>query len=165
MRALIALLGFIATPALAQVTYPPSVTPDALQAAIAAASPAGCPIPLPDTLTGSAGGSALCMARADATRPTVIQAKDTATAADASWSISWDRAFSAPPTWTDARIYGAADPYLCTITTSTTTGANGKCYKLVATTLPSVLTAVAGTVVSPITAAGGGLSVRVAARQ
>lgn len=136
-----------------------------IDAAVLAATPSDCAAPLPDTLTGSAGTASRCMPRADATRPTVIQAKDTTTATDATWAVTYDRALPAPPTYVDARIYGATTPYLCTVQTLTATSASGKCYQLVATTLPTLTTSLLGLVVSPFQAAGAGLSVRVVIRQ
>lgn len=150
----------------AQVSYPPSdVTPSSVQEAITAATPDTCTMPQPDTLTGSAGSGPRCMPRVDNTRPTVIQAKTGLTAADATWSVTFDRAFDTVPIYVDARIYGNSQPYLCTVQTTTTTGASGKCFQLVATTLPATALALLGLVVSPFQAAGAGLSVRVVARQ
>jgi len=156
--------------ALAQVSYPPVdtstlATPADVQSAIAASAPDTCPVPMPDTLTGSAGVNNRCMPRMDASRPTVIQAKTTLTDVSASWSVTFDAPFASVPVYADARVYGVSQPYLCTVTTLTATGASGKCFQLVATTLPVAATALLGLVVSPFQAAGSGLSVRVVARQ
>jgi hypothetical protein len=139
--------------------------PADVSAAITAATPTPCPVPPVDTLNGSAGSLPTCMTRQDTTRPAAVQAKVTTTATDAGWAVTFDRAFPSPPSYVDARVYGQAQPYLCTVINISATGADGKCYQLVATTLPSVITAAAGTVVSPFQAAGGGISVRVAAKQ
>lgn len=151
--------------AIAQVSYPPVDPTAQIQSAITAATPDTCTIPQPDTLTGSAGIGPRCMPRVDATRPTVIQAKNTTTASDASWSVTFDAPFATTPIYADARVYGAAQPYLCTVTSVSATAASGKCFQLVATTLPVTATALLGLVVSPFQSAAAGLSVRVVARQ
>lgn len=131
-----------------------------------AAVPAPCnTIPMQDTLTGSVGAGTPCTTRPDATRPTVIQAKTTTTAADATYSVTFDQPFTTTPIYVDARVTGQAQPYLCTVTTWSTTGASGKCFQLVATTLPVVSTSLLGLVVSPFVNAAAGLNVRVVARQ
>lgn len=168
--ALALLAAVVGTQAYGQVSYPPVdtaslTTPTQLQAAITAATPDTCGIPMSDTLLGSAGIASRCMPRSDATRATVIQAKTTITGSDARYAISFDAAFPNVPIYADARVYGNAQPYLCTVETLTTTGASGKCYQLVATTLPTAATSLLGLVVSPFQAAGAGLSVRVVARQ
>lgn len=121
--------------------------------------------PAQDTLSGSAGSSTPCTHRADATAQTVIQAKNVTTAADSTWSATFDVPFATVPIYADARIYGQSQPYLCTVTVVTTTGASGRCYQLVATTLPVVATSLLGLVLSPVSNAAGGMSVRVVARQ
>lgn len=134
--------------------------------AVESAMPAPCDtVPLRDTLTGTIGTGSPCTTRPDATRPTVIQAKTTVTAADATYSVTFDAPFASTPIYADARVYGASQPYLCTVTTLTATGAAGKCFQLVATTLPVASTALLGLVISPIASAASGLSVRVVARQ
>lgn len=137
-------------------------TAQAAQAAV----PSPCnTVPMQDTLTGTVGAGTPCTTRPDATRPTVIQAKTTTTAADATYSVTFDAPFASTPIYADARVYGATQPYLCTVTTLTATGASGKCFQLVATTLPTVATSLLGLVVSPFASAAAGLSVRVVARQ
>jgi len=120
--------------------------------------------PSSDTLMGTAGTATACTPRQDASRRTIIQAKNTVTAADATYSITWDAPFATDPIYADARVYGTASPYLCTIT-ATATGASGKCFQLVATTLPTLTTSLGGLVVSPISNAAAGLSIRVVGRQ
>jgi len=121
--------------------------------------------PQQDTLTGSAGVGAMCTPRLDNSRATVIQAKTTTTLTDATWSVTFDAPFASTPIYADARVYGTTNPYLCTVTSLTTTSAGGKCYQLVATTLPTLTTSLAGLVISPFASAASGLSVRVVARQ
>jgi hypothetical protein len=173
------LLGFIllsvASPAGAQEVNasPPDVSGilrqtdlDAVTAVMQSKIPSVCvSAPAQDTTNGSVGTGVPCTHRNDASRATIIQGKNTVTAADASWAITWDRPFATPPIYLDARVYGSQQPYLCTVLVSTETGGSGKCYQLVATTLPSVVTSLLGTVISPFQVAGAGLSVRVVARQ
>lgn len=131
-----------------------------------AAVPGPCnTVPMQDTLTGSVGAGTPCTTRPDATRPTVIQAKTATTAADATYSVTFDQPFATAPIYVDARVTGQAQPYLCTVTTWSATGASGKCFQLVATTLPVVSTSLLGLVVSPFVNAAAGLNVRVVARQ
>lgn len=163
--ALLVLAGVVAQQAYGQVAYPPTVAPIDVQAAIAAATPDTCGVPPSDTLTGSAGTGPRCMPRNDASRPTVIQAKTVTTGSDARYTVTFDAPFASVPIYADARVYGATSPYLCTVETLTATTASGKCFQLVATTLPVTATALLGLVVSPIQAAGANLSVRVVARQ
>lgn len=145
---------------------PPGIpTQEDLDSKIAAATPDPCTPPMADTLVASAGSGPRCMPRTDATRATVIQAKTTITATDSTWAVTFDAAFPTIPIYADARVYGASQPYLCTVQTLTTAGASGKCYQLVATTLPTVATSLLGLVVSPVSSAASGLSVRVVARQ
>jgi hypothetical protein len=120
--------------------------------------------PAMDTLIGAVGVGSPCVHRQDASSPTVIQAKDTITASDATYAVTFDRPFTTSPVYADARIYGQSQPYLCTVT-ATTTGATGKCFQLVATTLPLTATALLGLAISPFQAAAGSLPVRVVARQ
>lgn len=169
MRLLVlaAAMAAIASPTAAQVLNPApvSVIDRLVSDAVIAAAPPACPIPAKDTLTGSAGVLEKCMPRADASRPTVIQAKTTTTATDSTYTIAWDVPFASTPIYADARVYGSDQPYLCTVTTVSATGASGRCYQLVATTLPTVATALIGLTVSPFASAASGLSVRVVGRQ
>jgi len=131
-----------------------------------AAVPAPCnTVPMQDTLTGTVGAGTPCTTRPDATRPTVIQAKTTTTAADATYSVTFDAPFSTTPIYVDARVTGVNQPYLCTVATWSATGASGKCFQLVATTLPTVSTSLLGLAISPFANAAAGLNVRVVARQ
>lgn len=140
-------------------------TPEAITALQSQIPPVCVTPPLQDTLTATAGSAPQCTPRPDNTRATVIQAKITTTLSDATWSVVFDMPFATTPIYVDARVYGMTQPYLCTVQAVTTTGANGKCYQLIATTLPGVLTALQGLVVSPFASAAAGLSIRVVARQ
>lgn len=133
---------------------------------LAATVPVACTTtPMPDTLVGSVGTATPCSPRPDNTRPTVIQAKNTTTASDATWSVTFDTAFASTPIYADARVYGSTTPYICTVSSLSATAASGKCFQLVTTTLPTLATSLLGLVVSPFVTAGSGLSVRVVARQ
>jgi hypothetical protein len=173
--ALAALTALVAAPAAAQVSNPPAVpnlpdpatiaTKQNVADAIVQSTPGTCPMPERDTLSGSAGVGDRCMPRSDNSRPSVIQAKTTITAADSSYSVTFDVPFPSTPIYADARVYGVDQPYICTVKTLTTTGATGRCFQLVATTLPTLTTSLLGLVVSPVASAAGNLSVRVVARQ
>lgn len=138
--------------------------------AIASATPPPCSAPLPDTLLGSAGSQPTCMTRPDATRPTLIQATSVVTASDGTFVGTWPTPFAYTPTGRIADIEVAAAnaaPYKCSFISSsvTATGFSGKCWQIVATTLPTTATALLGLTVSPIQNAAAGLTVRVTGRQ
>ena len=141
-----------------------AVQPSALPSAIAAASPASCAAPLPDTFSGSAGVGAPCMTRPDATRPTQVQPATTTTAADGSWSANWPATFGTAPSVATATILGGTPPYICSVISKTATTVSGKCYGVVSTTLPTLGTALLGLAVSPIANPGAGLTVMVVGR-
>lgn len=154
------------SPAQSQLSVVPA-TPDVsgqINAAIAAATPPACGVPLPDTLTGSAGVANTCMPRSDATRPTVVQALSATTVADGTFTANWAVAFSATPTIATADALGGTPPYICSVTAKTATTVTGKCFQIVATTLPSTVTAIQGLVVSPIANPGAGLTVMIVGR-
>jgi hypothetical protein len=95
-----------------------------------------------------------------------IQAATTNTLSDGTFSGTWAIPFSAPPTGYLADIPSSGNtPYKCTVSAVTATTFSGKCWQLVATTLPTVATALLGLTVSPISNATSGLPVRVVGRQ
>lgn len=172
MRPAAVALGVLAAVVGGQVAYSQAftsgfgapVTTADIANAVAAATPAPCTAPLPDTLTGSAGTGAPCMSRPDATRPTQVQPVAVSTAADGSFTANWPTAFSSTPTIATADALGGVPPYICAITTKTATSVSGKCYQVVANTLPTTATALLGLVVSPIANPGAGLTVMIVGR-
>lgn len=154
----------------AQLTNPGSVDPVALANAISAATPAPCPVPSPDTLNGSTGTLPTCMTRADATRPTLVQSNTAVTAGDGTFAGTWPTPFNAAPVGRFAEVEvtsASAAPYKCAFIAGsvTATGYAGKCWQIVATTLPTTVAALSGLVVSPVQNAAAGLTVRVTGRQ
>lgn len=154
----------------AQLTNPGSVDPVALANAISAMTPAPCPVPSADTLNGSAGTSPVCMTRPDASRPTQVQRLTVTTAADGTFSGTWPAAFTAAPVtyWAVADVNSVTSaPYHCSFVagTVTATAFSGKCWQIVATTLPTTVAALSGLVVSPLQNAAAGVTVRVSGRQ
>lgn len=147
------------------------VTQSAVDASIAASTPSDCPAPKQDALLASPGVLSRCMPRQDAVRATVIQATTAVTAADGTFAGSWPTPFTAAPTGRGAAVdvatSGAAAPYTCSFVAGsvTATSFSGKCWQIVATTLPTTLTAVVGLTVSPLANAAAGLTVRVTGRQ
>ncbi len=146
----------------------PYATTTAVNSAIVAATPPPCAAPLADTLTGSAGIGAPCMARPDATRPTQVQRLTVVTGNDGTFSGSWSFVTTPVTYWATADVVnGSSAPTVCNFFTSTVTATafSGKCWQVVPTTLPSTLTAIGGLTVSPVTNVAGGITVRVTGRQ
>lgn len=167
----LSLIAVTAGVAQAQVSYPSaSVTPNDVQTAITAATPSPCPAPLSDALIASAGTQPTCMARPDAVRATLVQATSVVTASDGTFTGNWPTPFASAPTGRIADIETTTTnsaPYKCSFVASTVTatGFTGKCWQIVATTLPTTATALLGLTVSPIQNAAAGLTVRVTGRQ
>jgi hypothetical protein len=154
----------------AQITANAAATPAQVSSAVAAATPADCPAPLSDALVATAGSATRCMPKQDAQRATQVQSTTVTTASDGSFTGMWPVAFASTPTGRVADIEisaGATTPYKCSFNAGgvTATGFNGKCWQLVATTLPTTATALLGLTVSPITNAAANLTVRVIGRQ
>jgi hypothetical protein len=166
---LIALAALGGAVAYAQISNPTvGATLDDVNAAIVAAIPSDCPAPLSDALVATAGSQARCMPRPDAQRATLVQSLDVTTAADGTFTGSWPAAFATAPKGyiADIPVSGTSSaPYKCSFITVTATGFSGKCYQIVATTLPTTATALLGLTISPLQNAAAGLSVRVIGRQ
>lgn len=144
-------------------------TNDQLNAAIANATPPDCPAPLSDALVASAGTQPKCMPRPDAQRATQVQSTTAITNSDGTFSGTWPVPFANAPTGRLAEVEvtsATAAPYKCAFITGgvTATGYSGKCWQIVATTLPTTLAALGGLVVSPIQNAAAGLTVRITGR-
>lgn len=135
-------------------------------AALQAAMPAPCPgTQLADTLNGTVGSGTPCTVRVDAARPTVVQAAIVTTDASGNWSVTWAKAFAnATPYINPQAINTGTQPYICNVSSSTTTGATGRCWQTVTSTLPSLATSLLGLVINP-TSAAASIQVRVAARE
>jgi hypothetical protein len=126
-------------------------------------------VPASDTLMGSSG-SGKCYTQADAARPTVVQAASVTTDTSGNWSVTWMRAFASSSYYVNPQpTYSSAPngPYVCNVNqaTQTTTFVQGKCWQVVSSTLPGVLTSLLGAIVTPFTSTfTTGVSVRVSAR-
>ena len=120
----------------------------------------------PDTLVGSVGTATPCVPRSDATRPTTVQAAIVSTDATGAWTVTWAKPFVSAAPYINPQAVNPANvqPYICNITSSTATGATGKCWQTVTMTLPSVLTSLTSLVLNP-TGAAPSIQVRVAARE
>jgi hypothetical protein len=110
------------------------------------------------------------MPRQDAQRATVIQAVPVTTDSSGNFTGTWPAPFNGPPTGRSATIdlaSASGAPYTCSFIAGTVTaiGFSGRCFQIVATTLPTTLTALQGLAVSPLANAAGGLTVRVTGRQ
>lgn len=140
-----------------------TVFPTRAEAESMAPKPCGT-TPSADTLMGSSG-SANCYQRGDAARPTVVQAANTTTNAAGVWLVTWSKPFAGASPYLQAQPINAADPqpFVCNVTSSTTTTATGRCWKTVQMTLPTIATALLGLVLNP-TASTGAIPVRVVGR-
>ena len=152
MRCLFALLTFVASPALAQVSYPPggavdtsnlatkadvqaaqttannAVTTSALSAVQATIPPACATAPSGDTLNGSVGSGAACTPKQDSTRPTAVQAGNTTLLANCSFAITFARAFTSSTPFVYAAVVDTGSNQMpCKIQTRSSTGATGVC--------------------------------------
>lgn len=141
-----------------------------VSAAVSAATPPDCTAPLSDALTATAGVQPRCMPRPDAQRATLVQATTVTTAADGTFSGNWPAPFLTAPTGRSATIElssTAGAPFTCGFIAGSVTNSSfaGRCFQIVATTLPTTLTALQGLAVSPLANAAGGLTVRVVGRQ
>lgn len=105
-------------------------SPSDVTAAIVAATPSPCTTPAPDTLNGSAGAASTCMPRADAARPTPVQAANTTLAADCTWSVVFSRAFttSSPIIHASVVLASPTSPVPCIVTSRSATTQAGKCF-------------------------------------
>lgn len=151
--------------ALAAVYFPP-IVPSLDGYALLSQVPQPCPdAPVADTLTGTVGSSAPCAHRADAARPTSVQAAIVTTDTTGNWTVTWAKPFaSATPYINPQAINTGIQPYICNVASSTTTTASGKCWQTVTMTLPSVTTSLLGLVLNP-TGAAASIQVRIAARE
>lgn len=122
-------------------------------------------VPIADTLMGSLQSGTKCYTSYNDTRPTLVQAAVVSTDASGNWSVTWGKAFSGATPYINAQAVNLADtqPYTCNVASSTTTSAQGRCWKTQTMTLPGVATALLNLVLNP-TASTGVISVRVAGR-
>lgn len=150
----------LATSATAQISNPPNVAGQ-----IAAAVPVCVVPPAPDTYTGSVGTQPACMPPQDASRATQVQTTNAQTASDGGFAGNWAVPFATAPQYAHAEINSATSPFVCQVTTATSTSYSGKCFQVASTTLPGTLLALNGLVVSPVVSATSGLTVKIIARQ
>jgi hypothetical protein len=110
-------------------------------------------------------GFLACRAFADSFSPVPVQAANTTTAADGTYSVTWASAFSTPQPFAHAHYIGApgSQPVTCQTTTSTATVTTGKCYAGQATLL-SLSIVTTGLTLAPFVAAAGGITVQVLGR-
>lgn len=169
----------MAAPVCGQALYqPPAAIPDlsgyatasSVTSAIAAASPPACGILSADTLNGNAGTGAMCTPRVDSSRPTVVQALTVTTTSTGDFSGTWPTPFAFAPTGRFAVVdvaSGSTAPYFCSFNSGSVTATTfaGHCWQIVASTLPTTSLALLGLVVSPLSNAAAGLTVRVTGRQ
>lgn len=169
MRYIALLLALVSAPLAAQVSYPPidanTIAQQAVSAAQAVVPPTCTQPPAPDAMVATVGTGNPCTPRADAARATQIPPATAVTTGDGTFSGNWSVTLTAAPTRRIATIYGTGVPYHCQLASMSVTGFTGKCWALVATTLPSVPTALLSLVVSPVANTASGLTVNVFARQ
>lgn len=118
-----------------------------------------------DTLMGSLSAGTRCCTSYNDTRPTLVQAAVVSTDASGNWSVTWGKAFAGATPYINAQAVNVADtqPYICNVSSSTTTTAQGRCWKTQTMTLPGVALSLLNLLLNP-TASTGVISVRVAGR-
>jgi hypothetical protein len=177
MRVIGILLALAASPAAAQVSYPPlAVDPatiasktdvqaaqDAASAAQIAALNACRPdpsVPPMETVGGSAGSGAACRL-ANAVQPRITRVAVGTTVTGGTVSVSWPAMTAVPSVFPIPRVASGASqvPICASIAGSTTTtGTTVKCF-----TTQSVTVSLLGAVVAPITTAAAGVTVDILA--
>jgi len=136
---LLPILLLLGLGALHAAIYPPSfstsqyVTLTQLQAVQNAIPQPAASVPSPGTLPGSAG-SASTYLRGDAAIPLTVQRTTVTTDASGNWSVTWSKAFvsSSPTVNPIAMNVSATSPFVCNVTTRSSTAATGKCWQLAA---------------------------------
>lgn len=166
MRALILLAGLLATPALAQVSYPPGASPGTLAALTAQLPPTCTTPPAADAVNGTAGTGPACVHRQDAAAATMVMPANAVTLADGTFTGSWPATFAAAPTTAMAAARTTTDPFTCQVGVATATSFSGKCWKgTTALTLPAAATALLGLVLAINPPAPAGITVMIVGRQ
>jgi len=169
MRALLIIAAaLLATPAAAQVAYPPSDTAglaarvdqaaakaDTAAARAAAACMPGATLPPMETVGGSAGSGDTCRL-ANSVQPRISRTVSGTTVTGGTGAVSWPAMPSVPKlTVTPYVASTAAQAPMCFPVSGsvTTTGATIKCF-----TSQSVTVSILGAVVAPITTAAAGVT-------
>jgi hypothetical protein len=165
MRWLLFLAPLFATPAAAQVAYPPSavdVSTLATKVEMAGMCPPGSTLPSAEDVTATAGTASTCL-RSDAKLPRITRAgMAPPTDGTGTWSMTWATPLPAVPVTLPLPMNSGTQPIVCNVTTSTATGASGRCW--LARTLPStLLTLVALVNFDPNGAPASGITVQVLA--
>lgn len=148
--------GLLLALAAAQTITGPPIDPTALPskadvaavqqqaAAAAAAATAACKaapaIPPSEMVGGTTGTTAAGCRPSDAAQPRITRAATVKTDSSGSYSVSWTVALAAAPVTLPIPVNATAEPVVCNVTTSTATGATGRCWY--ARTLPSTVAAV-----------------------
>ena len=134
---LLALLFAQVSP-LAPVDLSNLATKGDVQAATASACPAGSTVPPAEAVGGSAGSASTCL-RSDAKLPRITRAGVVVTDSSGNYTITWSTPLPAAPVTLPIPMIptGGTQPIICLPSTSTTTGATGRCWY--ARQLPSTL--------------------------
>lgn len=126
------------------------------------ACPPGSAVPQTEAIAAAAGVASTCL-RSDARLPRITRAglvSSTSNAGD--WSITWTTPLPAPPVTLPIPMNTGTQPIVCNVSSSTTTGAAGRCW--LARTLPATLVAVSALVsFDPNGAPAAGIAVQVLA--
>lgn len=158
---LIALLA--ATPAAAQIAYPPGVTQPQLDAVAATIPTPASTVPPAETVSGAAGSGAT-FRRGDAVQPRITRATNCTLASGGTCSVTWEAALPIAPSIVTMPVNpSAAQAIMCNTTaTPTTTAAAIKCW-IVQTTTLSLAIVTAGLSLAPATPAPAGTVVQIIA--
>lgn len=151
-----------AAPAAAQIVNPVDTGALATKAEVAELCPPGSTMPQAEALTAAAGTASTCL-RSDARLPRITRAGLAApTDSGGNWAITWSTPLPAAPVTLPLPINTGTQPMVCNVTTSTATGATGRCW--LARTLPATLLTLTALVsFDPNGAPASGITVQVLA--
>lgn len=103
----------------------------ALQALVSSPAPMPQPsniLPSTEITAGAIGTDQSMYALANHQHPRITRSAIVTTDAGGNWSVTWSAALPAAPITLPLPINGGSNPALCNVTTSTTTGATGRCW-------------------------------------
>ncbi|MCP3735630.1 hypothetical protein M9979_12175 [Sphingomonas sp. RP10(2022)] len=169
MRALI-LIAAVCAPSVAHAQIVNPISADTSQLASKAElatvqsslCPPGTVAPQTEAVAAAAGSASTCL-RSDARLPRITRAgMAPPTPSTGDWAITWSSPLPSPPVTLPIPMNTGTQPIVCNVTSSTTTGASGRCW--LARTLPAtILTLTALLSFDPNGAPAAGITVQVLA--
>lgn len=161
----IALVGglsiFSLTALSAQVAYPPGVSQSDLANMAATIPVAASTLPPVEAPAGAIGAPGTYRP-AGAVDVRITRASTVTTDASGNWAVIWSTPLLSTPVTLPIPINSGSQPAICNVTTTTATGATGKCF-INQTTVLSLGIVTAGLTLNPTAAAAAGMSVQLLA--